>query len=183
MAEFFDTLNDRHIAMIDAQPMFFVATAGAEGTVNVSPKGMDTLRVLGEDRIVWLNLSGSGNETAAHLLEDPRMTIMFCSFDKQPVILRLYGKSKTFHERDDRWEELSQLFPRSIGARQIFELDVDLVQTSCGYAVPLYDFKAERPTLVKWVEQKSNDEVKDYWREKNVVSLDGKQTGIFEDKN
>ncbi|MDH3994738.1 MAG: pyridoxamine 5'-phosphate oxidase family protein, partial [Gammaproteobacteria bacterium] len=147
MAEKFEQLNDKHIEFIGAQHLYFVGTAGAEGFVNVSPKGMDSFRVIDSKRVAWLNLTGSGNETAAHVLENGRMTIMFCSFDKQPLIMRLYGQALAVHPRDARWQELATLFPGYSGARQIFELELELVQTSCGYAVPYYELKGERPTL------------------------------------
>ncbi len=179
MAERFEQLIDKHIEFIKNQHIFFVGTAGVDGFVNVSPKGMDSFRVIDKKKIVWLNLTGSGNETAAHVLEHRRMTIMFCSFDKQPLILRLYGDAKVIHPRDNNWSELHLLFPNHLGARQIFELDLKLVQTSCGYAVPLYDLASERPTLQKWAEKREDQGIRDYWKEKNQVSLNGKKTGIL----
>ena len=181
MAEFFDQLDDKLIDFIEQQHIYFVGTAGAEGHVNVSPKGMDSLRVLDNSTVAWLNLTGSGNETAAHVLENGRMTIMFCSFDKQPLIMRLYGKARAVHPRDTEWGELSAQFPDIAGARQIFVQDVEMVQTSCGYAVPFYEMTGERPTLKKWADNRGREAVEDYWKEKNTVSLDGKDTGIFED--
>jgi hypothetical protein len=180
MSERFPSLTEKHISFIKNQYLFFVGTACAEGRVNVSPKGMDSFRVINENKIVWLNLTGSGNETAAHVLDSPRMTIMFCSFDKQPLILRLYGEAKTIHPRDEAWSQHASLFPESDGARQFFELDVDLVQTSCGYAVPFYEMTGERPTLKKWAKNKGSDGVENYWAEKNTRSLDDKDTGILE---
>jgi len=179
MAEQFPALNQDHIDFIGRQHLYFVGTAGAEGRVNVSPKGMDSFRILDDNTVAWLNLTGSGNETAAHVLENGRMTIMFCSFDKQPLIMRLYGKAVATHERDAGWGELLAKFPAYTGARQIFTLDVDMVQTSCGYAVPFYELKGDRHTLTKWADNKGRDGVEDYWREKNQTSLDGKDTGIF----
>ena len=179
MAEFFDQLDDKLIDFIERQHIYFVGTAGAEGYVNVSPKGMDSFRILDDNTVAWLNLTGSGNETAAHVLENGRMTIMFCSFDKQPLIMRLYGKAVATHERDAGWGDLLARFPTYTGARQIFTLDVDMIQTSCGYAVPFYELKGDRNTLTKWADNKGRDGVEDYWREKNQTSLDGKDTGIF----
>ena len=178
MAEKFTALDDRHIAFIKQQHLFFVGTAGAEGFINVSPKGMDSFRILDKNRVAWLNLTGSGNETAAHILENSRMTVMFCSFDKQPLILRLYGQAKLNYPKDLRWPELAELFPAYTGARQIFELDLDLVQTSCGYAVPEYELIAERQTLTKWANKKGEQGVRRYWQDNNTKSLDGKDTGI-----
>ncbi len=165
---------------IEKQPLFFVGTAMKEGRVNVSPKGMDSLRLLSPNKLVWLNLTGSGNETATHLLESDRMTIMFCAFEGMPMILRLYGRAKVYHQRDAAFQEYIKLFPTYAGARQIIELDFDLVQTSCGYAVPFMDFVGERDELVKWSEKKCDEGIKEYWKEKNTLSIDGHETKIFE---
>jgi len=178
MGDKFEQLNEKHIDFISRQHLFFVGTAGAEGFVNVSPKGMDTFRVLDNNRVAWLNLTGSGNETAAHVLECSRMTIMFCSFDKHPIILRLYGHATVTHPRDRKWAELIDLFPDYTGSRQVFELNLELVQSSCGYAVPYYELKGERPTLTKWADSKGRDKIEDYWEESNTKSLDNKPTGI-----
>jgi hypothetical protein len=179
MAEQYTRLDDKLTAFIQAQHLYFVGTAGAEGYVNVSPKGMDSFRILDATTVAWLNLTGSGNETAAHVLENGRMTVMFCSFDKQPLIMRLYGQATAIYSRDERWHELSALFPTYTGARQIFVLDLELVQTSCGYAVPYYKHKGERPTLTKWADNRGAAGIQDYWRQKNMKSLDGKDTGIL----
>lgn len=181
MAEQFDRLEDGHIAFIAAQHIFFVGTAGAQGHVNVSPKGMDSFRVLDPGTVAWLNLTGSGNETAAHVRENGRMTVMFCAFDKQPLILRLYGQAAAVHTGDARWEKLAELFPAHPGARQVFVLEVSLVQTSCGYGVPYYEFAGERPTLTKWAHRRGADGIREYWREENARSLDGADTGIPRD--
>ncbi len=180
MADMFEELTEKHISFIERQKIFFVGTAGAEGLVNVSPKGMDCFRVIDSSRIAWLNLTGSGNESAAHVLENGRMTIMFCSFDKHPLILRLYGKAKTIHPRDTKWNKLAALFLPDIGTRQIFELELELVQTSCGYAVPYFQFDGERPTLTKWAEKKGKSGIEEYWKENNMKSLDGAGTGILD---
>ena len=182
MAEQFDALKTDHIEFINQQKIFFVATAGAEGYVNLSPKGMDSLRVVDPNTVVWLNLTGSGNESAAHVLENNRMTIMFCSFDRTPLILRLYGSASVCHPRDEDWAKLSQLFQEQPGARQIFTLNVAMAQTSCGYAVPYYEFKEERSMLANWAAAKGEEGLREYWEEKNTLSLDGKDTGIFNDR-
>lgn len=179
MADMYEALEDKHVEFIGKQQMFFVGTAGAEGFVNVSPKGMDSFRILDNNTVAWLNLTGSGNESAAHVLENGRMTIMFCSFDKQPLIMRLYGRARAVHPRDDEWPGLSAQFPEIAGARQIFVQDVGLVQTSCGYAVPRYDYTGQRETLRKWAENKGEDGIRQYWEQNNTRSLDGKDTGIF----
>lgn len=178
MAKQFDGFDAGHTRFIAAQPMFFVATAAAEGRVNLSPKGMDSLRVLGPNRLIWLNLTGSGNETAAHLAEDPRMTVMWCSFEARPLILRAYGAARLTHHGAPGWDALYGHFPATPGARQVCEMDVDLVQTSCGYAVPLMDLRAPRETLRSWAEKKGPAGVAAYWTEKNGASIDGKPTGI-----
>ncbi|MCB0736708.1 MAG: pyridoxamine 5'-phosphate oxidase family protein [Bacteroidetes bacterium] len=173
-----DSLQPHHIEFIQKQHLFFVATATADSRINLSPKGLDSFRIVDQNRIIWLNLTGSGNETAAHLLQNNRMTIMFCAFEGPPLILRLYGTAEIHHKDSDGWEEFNHRFDEVPGARQIIEMEIDLVQISCGYGVPLMDFKENRQTLVDWAQKKGDDGVKDYWREKNQVSLDGERTGI-----
>ena len=163
---------------IEAQKMFFVGTADVDGRINVSPKGLDTIKVLDSNRVIWLNLTGSGNETAAHILAKNRMTIMFCSFTEQPLILRLYGTAQIYHHTDEAFQGLAHHFPTYSGKRQIFDMHVEMVQTSCGFAVPLYEFKGERDTLNKWADKKTEEELVAYWEKKNTVSIDGKPTGI-----
>lgn len=171
-------LTDPLIEFIAAQKIFFVGTAAAEGRVNISPKGMDSFRVLGNSRVAWLNVTGSGNETAAHVALAPRMTIMFCAFEGPPMILRLYGEARAIHHNDPDWGAMSGLFPALPGARQVFELTIDLVQTSCGFAVPTFDFVDDRSTLRDWATKKGETGIAEYWREKNVTSLDGYPTEI-----
>lgn len=166
---------------IENQKIFFVGTAANEGTVNISPKGTDSFRVISETKIVWLNLTGSGNETAAHLAKNSRMTIMFCAFEGKPMILRLYGVSKIYHERDSEFHEYLELFPENVGSRQVIEMDISLVQISCGYAVPFMDFKEERTTLNTWAVKQGKARIKDYWKDKNTESIDGFETQIFDD--
>lgn len=178
MAQQFGQIEEKHRRFIEAQHVFFVGTAARDGRVNVSPKGLDSLRVLGPNRVVWLNGTGSGNETAAHLLDVPRMTIMFCSFEKRPLILRLYGAARVVHDGDPDWNELLGLFPPLQGARNIFSLDVDLVQTSCGYGVPLMEFQSDRETMALWSAKKGDDGLVEYQQEKNRVSIDGFPTGL-----
>ena len=169
-------LNPALKNFIENQKIFFVGTARTSGTVNVSPKGMDTFRIVNNNKIVWLNLTGSGNETAAHLLENNRMTIMFCSFEKTPLILRLYGKAQIYHENDQIYKEQIGLFRDFTGARQIIEMDINLVQTSCGYAVPFMEFKEERTQLNESDIKKGRADVKKYWEDHNTLSLDGFKT-------
>lgn len=179
MAQRYTELSERLIQFIGRQKIFFVATAAADGHVNVSPKGMDTLRVVDAGRVIWLNVTGSGNETAAHLLENDRMTLMFCAFDGDPTILRLYGRARAFHPRDREWPQLIGLLPPLAGARQVIDLRVDLAQTSCGMGVPLFEFKGERDQLRRWAEKKGQTGIEQYWEQKNQISLDGKPTKIL----
>ncbi|MBT6136046.1 MAG: pyridoxamine 5'-phosphate oxidase family protein [Rhodospirillaceae bacterium] len=176
-------LNRTFRTFIDRQIMFFVATAARDGRVNVSPKGMDTLRIVDDDRIVWLNLTGSGNETAAHVLDTPRMTLMFCAFEGPAMILRVYGTADVIHPRHPQWAELSPLFPDFAGSRQIFNLTIDLVQTSCGTGVPEMEFTRSRgeTELVPFYEDMGTDGVTEYWGRKNALSIDEKPTGLFSD--
>ena len=166
---------------IKNQKIFFVGTAASQGRVNVSPKGTDSFKVINENKIVWLNLTGSGNETAAHLIKNSRMTIMFCAFEGKPMILRLYGEAKIYHKRDREFHEYLELFPENVGSRQIVAMDIDLVQTSCGFAVPFKDFKEERTTLISWAEKQGKDKIEEYWGNKNAKSIDGFETNILND--
>lgn len=178
MGKQYQSIPTKSQEFIANQKLFFVATATKDSRINVSPKGGDSLRVLSENSVVWLNLTGSGNETAAHLLENNRMTIMFCAFEGNPMILRLYGTAKVYHPRDKEYTELIGLFSDEIGARQIIDMTVDLVQTSCGMAVPFYDFVEERNQLKDWTENKGKEGIKEYWKDRNMLSIDGKPTGI-----
>lgn len=175
MAEFFDALNDDHVAFIAKQPVFFVATAAADGRINLSPKGYDAFRVLGPDRVAYLDLGGSGNETHAHLVADGRITIMFNNFANPALIMRLYGTGKPVLPQDTGWDELAAHFDILPGTRQIFDIVVDNVQTSCGWGVPQMELKAERGTLVKYHRQADPEA----WIEKTagrVKSIDGLST-------
>lgn len=149
MANFFDALNDPHRAMIAAQPVFFVATAAADARINLSPKGYDSFRILSPTRVAYLDLGGSGNETHAHLLVDGRITLMFCNFQQPALILRIYGTARPVLPADDGWDELAMHFTLLPGTRQIFDIAVESVQTSCGYGVPVMELERERPTLIK----------------------------------
>lgn len=180
MGKKYPEINDKHAAFVAEQQMYFVATAPNEGRINLSPKGIDSLRIMDGNRVVWLNLTGSGNETAAHLLEDDRMTLMFCAFQGNPKILRFYGQAHSIHPRDSEWEELIKLFPESDGARQIIDMQVDLVHTSCGFGVPLYDYVGQREELPVWIEKKGPEGINQYWHDRNLESMDGKPTGIFD---
>ena len=149
MADFFDALNEKHTAMIAAQPVFFVATAAADGRINLSPKGYDAFRVLSPTRVAYLDLGGSGNETHAHLTADGRITVMFCNFQQPALILRIYGRGRAVLPQDAGWEALAAQFTLLPGTRQIFEIAVESVQSSCGWGVPFMTLEGERDTLTK----------------------------------
>lgn len=178
MGKQYEALSERLIEFITEQKIFFVGTATADSRVNVSPKGMDSLRVLGEKRVVWLNVTGSGNETSAHIQLNPRMTIMFCAFEGAPLILRLYGTAQVVHKNDVEWSALFPLFEPLAGARQIFDISIDLVQTSCGMAVPYYSYEGDRELLKDWAVKQGDEGLKMYWKEKNQISLDNIPTNI-----
>ena len=184
MAKQFASIDPSQRAFIERQHIFFVASAAAGSRVNVSPKGLDALRVLDANRVVYLDLTGSGNETAAHLRADGRMTIMFCAFEGAPMILRLYGRGHVLPRGSaDYARLLADDFGgvEPAGARQMVVLDIDLVQTSCGYAVPHFDYQEERPGLLRWAESKGEAGLDAYRREKNARSMDGLPTGLFDD--
>lgn len=182
MATRYPELTPELGTFIEQQKLFFVGTAANDGTINVSPKGFDSLRVLSPNRIVWLNITGSGNETAAHLAENSRMTLMFCAFEGKPNILRLYGRARAIHHRDEDWQEMEALFAPHPTARQYVDFRFDLAQTSCGFGVPLFDFKEERDNMPKWIASKSKAPIEDYWRAKNQVSIDGLPTYILDEE-
>ncbi len=175
-------LNPTLRQFIARQPVFFVATAAREGRINISPKGMQTLQVVDDTRIIWLNLSGSGNETAAHVLSTGRMTLMFCAFEGAAMILRVYGSAQVLHPHHDAWKENAARFARMAGSRQIFDMTIGSVLTSCGTGVPLMQFVESRgeKQLLPYYEEMGERGVEDYWRRKNRVSIDGLPTGIFD---
>jgi len=175
MARAFDAIPDHLVGWLEAQPLFFVATApaGEDGHVNVSPKGYDTFRVLGPNEVAYLDLTGSGAETIAHLRDNGRLTLMFCSFDEKPNIVRLYGRGRTVLPDEPGFADLHQRFPELAGTRAVIVLDVERVSASCGYAVPRMDLVGVRPTLDDWAERKGPDALVDYRAEKNAASIDG----------
>ena len=176
-------LNRTLREFIERQPVFFVATAAEGGRVNVSPKGADSLRIVSDTHIRWLNLSGSGNETAAHVRATGRMTLMFCAFEGNAMILRVYGRATVLHPRDAGWAAAVAEFPEMAGSRQVFDLAIDLVQTSCGTGVPVMRFEKGRveEELLPFYDEMGPDGVEEYWRRKNARSIDGMPTGLFED--
>lgn len=181
MAKQFPSLTPELKSFIERQHIFFTASATADSRINLSPKGLDGFRVVGDNEVCYLDHTGSGNEAAAHLMADGRLTIMFCAFEGPPMILRLYGRGRVARKGTDDYARcLAGFFDGNepAGARQIVIQDIDLVQTSCGFGVPLHDYKEERPSLVRWAESKGEEGIADYWREKNMVSMDGLPTGV-----
>jgi hypothetical protein len=181
MSKWYKSITPEMTRFIANQKVFFIATAPHEGRINLSPKGMDTFRVVGGNRVLYLDLTGSGNETAAHLLEDGRITIMFCSFDKTARIMRLYGRGRAIHPRDDEWNEYFAMFPAEPGVRQIMAIDVETAMTSCGYGAPRFNGLEERDTLRKYWQSRADTAPVKYQRDKNIESIDGLPTGIFAD--
>jgi len=179
MGKRLEKLTPTLIDFISDQKLFYVSTAMEDGHINLSPKGMDSFRVVDEDRVLWLNVTGSGNETATHLQFNDRMTIMFCAFEGKPMILRLYGTAKVYHKRNEFWKKHIQLFPKIAGGRQLIDMSIALVQTSCGMGVPYMDYRGERNQLNVWAEKQGKNGLVDYMETKNTISLDGHPTGIF----
>jgi len=176
MAKTYPALTDELNTWIAQQPMFFLASAPlqADGHINLSPRGLDSLRITGDTELVILDLTGSGNETAAHLQENGRMTVMLCAFNGNPKILRLYGQGQVIQPGDAHWHDYRQLFaPDLPGVRQIFHLNIERIQTSCGFGVPLMDFVTQRDMLLEWANKKGPDGIDKYQREKNAHSIDG----------
>ncbi len=180
MGKFSDSIQEAHSRFIAHQKMFFVATAplAADGHINLSPKGLDSFRVLSPTHVAYLDVTGSGNETSAHMLENGRITFMFCAFDGPPNILRLYGTGRTILPGDAEWDTYMSHFPEQPAIRQIIAADIYKVQTSCGYSVPLYDYTGERDHAIKWAEKKGPEGLAEYRAEKNVTSLDGLPTAL-----
>ncbi len=175
MAIVYARINDKLRDFIKAQHMFFVGTAplSGEGHVNLSPKGLDCLRILSPLRVAYLDLVGSGNETSAHLMENGRITFMFCAFEGDPKILRLYGRGHVVLPGEPEWEELVGLFPPYEGKRQLIVADITRVQTSCGFGVPLYRFEGDREHLPNWLEGKGPTRLETYKQKYNLRSIDG----------
>lgn len=180
MGDHFPSLPDELRRFLAAQHVFFVATAplDARGHVNLSPKGLDTLRILSPTELAYLDLTGSGNETSAHLLENGRITIMACAFEGKPRILRVYGRGTVHLPGSPRWDELRGRFPEIPGTRQLVTVAIEEVRTSCGYGVPTLAFRGDRPTLEKWAIAKGPEGLTRYRREHNAKSLDGLPTHL-----
>ncbi|GEP94968.1 pyridoxamine 5'-phosphate oxidase family protein [Chitinophaga cymbidii] len=180
MGKFFTSIEPHHADFIRHQKMFFVATAplAQEGHVNLSPKGLDSFRILSPSRVAYMDIIGSGNETSAHIEENGRITFMFCAFDGPPNILRLYGKGHTVLPGTEEWEVLSKDFTLMPSTRQIIVADIHKVQTSCGFGVPLYEYTGERDHVQKWAEKKGPGGLETYKAEKNQFSIDGLPTAL-----
>jgi hypothetical protein len=179
----FSSIETAHREFILRQHVFFAASAAATGHVNLSPKGLDCLRLIGSKTVVYLDLTGSGNETAAHLLADGRLTLMFCAFEGAPLILRLYGHGRALQRGSAAYAELlTAEFGNAapLGARQMIRLDVERVQTSCGYGVPFLTFAGDREALTRWADKKGETGLEDYRRTHNITSVDGFPTGLFD---
>lgn len=184
MAKQCSAIEPEHRAFIEKQHIFFTGSAAHRSRVNVSPKDAASLRILSPHQVVYLDLTGSGNETAAHLLADGRLTLMFCAFEGAPLILRLYGHGRVVPRNSEEYRDLlAKWFGNDdrLGARQIIVLDVNLVQTSCGYGVPEFAYTRERPTLTRWAEAKGESGLIEYRRLKNARSIDGLPTGMEDD--
>lgn len=175
MAQTFEKIPDRLIPWIEAQPVFFVATATSEPEtrVNVSPRGLDTFRILDANRVAWLDLTGSGVETIAHLRADGRITLMFCAFDDPPRVVRLYGRGTVREPGDEAYEDLSSRLPDLPGARAIIDVAVEWASSSCGFGVPLMDFVGPREQLVESARRKGETKMAVYRARKNAESIDG----------
>ena len=180
MAKFYSQLNDRLCEFIGQQQLFFTATAPLSGRINLSPKGIDSFRCLDVDRVAYLDLTGSGNETAAHLLQNGRITIMFCSFTDKPLILRLYGHGEVIRPDTPQWDDLIYKFTDLPGKRQLILIHLESVQTSCGYGVQIYELQSERSTLLDWSINKGVAGVRSYQLETNHTSIDGLSTNIID---
>lgn len=182
MGKVYDSITEDHREFIAAQQMFFVATAplNPDGHVNLSPKGLDCFRILAPDRVAYLDLTGSGNETSAHLRENGRITLMFCAFAGPPKILRLYGCGETVLPDSAGWAELRPLFGEHPGMRQIVVAQISRVQTSCGFGVPIYEYVGQRDTLNRWADAKGSDGLESYRHERNARSIDGLVTPLGE---
>lgn len=184
MGKLFSSLEPQHIAFIERQHIFFNASAAPTGRVNVSPRDRKSLRVLDPHTALYYDLTGSGNETAAHLRADGRLTLMFCALEGPPLILRLYGRGRVIPRGSEEFATLlAAHFDNTElpGTRQMIALAIDSVQTSCGFNVPLFDYQEERDTLLRWSENKGPDGLQTYWRQKNLQSIDGLPTGLLTD--
>ena len=180
MGTVYSSILPKHEEFIKKQRIFFVGSAplNEEGHVNISPKGYDVLRIFSPNEVAYLDLTGSGNETSAHLIDNGRVTFMFLAFEGPPMILRLYGKGKIILPESPEWDNMAKHFEILPGSRQIVHARIETVKTSCGFSVPFYSYHGERDTLQKWAENKSEEDLENYWKKKNSISMDGIVTPI-----
>lgn len=180
MGKFHDTIKSEHKEFIKKQHIFFVATSplSADGRINLSPKGLDSFRVMGDNIVAYMDVISSGNETSAHILENGRITFMFCSFDETPNILRLYGKGFSVLPNSKEWELYAPNFTIYPSTRQIIVANIYSVQTSCGFGIPLFEYVAERDMHFKWADKKGREGLDQYVQDNNLKSLDGLPTAI-----
>jgi hypothetical protein len=182
MAKFYTELDESLKEFIRSQRIYFHASAPKKGRINISPKGLDTFRILNEHSVAYLDLTGSECETAAHIAENGRLTLMFCSFEKKPLILRLYGRGRVIHQRDPAWTEVRAHFKSYPGERQIIVLDIESIMTTCGFAVPLFEFKGDREQLTEFACKMGDEKMDEYRQKKNQTSIDGLPTYLLEDQ-
>jgi Pyridoxamine 5'-phosphate oxidase len=182
MAKFYTELNETLKQFIADQRIFFNASAPNQGRINISPKGLDTFRILSDRCVAYLDLTGSECETAAHIAENGRLTLMFCSFEDKPLILRLYGRGRVVRLRDPDWHELRAHFPEYPGERQIILLDIESIMSTCGFAVPLFEFKGQRDQLSEFACKMGEERMEEYRRERNQRSIDGLPTYLLEEQ-
>lgn len=183
MAKDFPKLEAKHSDFIRQQRMFFTSTTAQGAHINISPRSTDYFRIVDDNNVLYLDRTGSGNETAAHLKADGRMTIMFCAVEGAPSIMRLYGEGEIIHRDSKEFARLTKYYfddDLPLGARQIVRLKFHLVKTSCGFGVPLFDYQGERPSMDRWADNKGEDGIAQYWVEENQKSMDGLPTGIFD---
>jgi hypothetical protein len=181
MAKFLTELDGSLREFIQAQHIFFHASAPSQGRINLSPKGLDTFRILSNTCVAYLDLTGSECETAAHIAENGRLTLMFCSFAEKPLILRIYGRGRVVRPRDAEWNTMHARFEAMPGERQIVVLEIESIMTTCGFAVPMYEYQGERTQLTEFTCKMGEERMDDYRRQKNQTSIDGLPTYLFED--
>ncbi|WP_026561843.1 pyridoxamine 5'-phosphate oxidase family protein [Bacillus sp. J37] len=174
MGTVYSSILPKHEEFIKKQRIFFVGSAplDEDGHVNISPKGYDVLRIFSPNEVAYLDLTGSGNETSAHLIDNGRVTFMFLAFEGPPMILRLYGRGKVILPESSEWDNMAKHFEILPGSRQIVHAKIDTVKTSCGFSVPFYSYNGERDTLKQWAENKSEQDLENYWKKKNSISMD-----------
>jgi len=173
MSTFFESITDDQQAFIERQHIFFVSTAPTQGRINLSPKGLDSFRILTPNRVAYVDLTGSGNETSAHLRDNGRITLMFCAFDGEPQILRLFGRGTVVNQASPDWDDLACQFPPYAGTRQIMVIEVEQSQKSCGMGIPLYTHQNDRKSLTDYWQKRDPQALRSFWQTRNTASIDG----------